>query len=201
MSGGGGFKSSLSSPSGPILPGGWSDIRALLSHHDCRLSASPVSCHSVIWPLLALLQLVNAVQILFPASRPQSAHAGVAAAMQTNMVKPSKSQYSNQAVLMQLPFLMLSVGSLHISEVSTPAYRAISTAPPKIQLSPPVPPIPQQSPLWCQISDTQLPNLPNVARCQSRSFLARILRGGHWASSALNAFTCVATNPGVISRE
>ena len=85
--------------------------------------------------------------------------------------------FSNQAVLMQLPFLMVSVGSLHISEVSTPAYRAISTAPPKIQLSPPVPPIPQQSPLWCQISDTQLPSLPNVARCQSRSFLARILCG------------------------
>ena len=108
--------------------------------------------------------------------------------------------FSNQVVLMP-GFSQAVCWISPYLPPSTPAYRAISTAPPKIQLSPPVPPIPQQSPLWCQISDTQLPNLPNVARCQSRSFLARILRGGHWASSALNAFTCVATNPGVISRE
>lgn len=172
-----------------------------MSHHDCRLSASPVSCHSVIWPLLALLQLVNAVQILFPRIPTSIGTCGRCSSDADQHGETVEIAFSNQAVLMQLPFLMVSVGSLHISEVSTPAYRAISTAPPKIQLSPPVPPIPQQSPLWCQISDTQLPNLPNVARCQSRSFLARILRGGHWASSALNAFTCVATNPGVISRE
>ena len=172
-----------------------------MSHHDCRLSASPVSCHSVIWPLLALLQLVNAVQILFPRIPTSIGTCGRCSSDADQHGETVEIVFSNQAVLMQLPFLMVSVGSLHISEVSTPAYRAISTAPPKIQLSPPVPPIPQQSPLWCQISDTQLPNLPNVARCQSRSFLARILRGGHWASSALTAFTCVATNPGVISRE
>ena len=31
----------------------------------------------------------------------------------------------------------------------------------------------------------------SLARCQSRSFLASILNGGHWPGAALNAFTCV----------
>ena len=158
-----------------------------MSHHDCRLSASPVSCHSVIWPLLALLQLVNAVQILFPRIPTSIGTCGRCSSDADQHGETVKIAFSNQAVLMQLPFLMVSVGSLHISEVSTPAYRAISTAPPKIQLSPPVPPIPQQKP-------TLVPDFRHtamLARCQSRSFLASILNGGHWPSAALNAFTCV----------
>ena len=157
-----------------------------MSHHDCPLSASPVSCHSVIWPLLALLQLVNAVQILFPRIPTSIGTCGRCSSDADQHGETVQIAFSNQAVLMQLPFLMVSVGSLHISEVSTPAYRAISTAPPKIQLSPPVPPIPQQSPLWCQISDTRLCSMLGLS-VKAEAFWP----GFSVESSALNAFTCV----------
>ena len=109
------------------------------------------------------LHLVNAVKILFHRRAPSIATCGhctaAAAAMQADLVKPSKSHFPIKQFSC-LAFLRLCVGGyLHISEVSppsTPTYLAISTAPPKIQLSPPVPPIPQQSPFWCQISDTRL---------------------------------------------
>lgn len=116
------------------------------------------------------------------AAQPQSPHAG-------NAGRPGETiriTFSNQVVLMP-GFSQAVCWISPYLPPSTPAYRAISTAPPKIQLSPPVPPIPQQKP-------TLVPDFRHtamLARCQSRSFLASILNGGHWPSAALNAFTCV----------
>ena len=121
------------------------------------------------------------------AAQPQSPHAGSAMQQQCRQTWWNHPNHIFQSSSSHAWLFSGCVLDISISPPIHTSYRAISTAPPKIQLSPPVPPIPQQKP-------TLVPDFRHtamLARCQSRSFLASILNGGHWPSAALNAFTCV----------